>query len=112
MLLGPNGERVEIPESAFSALMLAVQSMARGEAITLIPQGRELTTQEAADLLHMSRPHLVKLVDRGDIPHHLVGTHRRIRIEDVLTFREARSRERRTRLTELTRLSEELDEYR
>jgi excisionase family DNA binding protein len=67
-----------------------------------------MTTQEAADLLHVSRPHLVKLLDEGAIPHYKVGTHRRVRIEDILQHRELRAGSRREKLDELTRLSEQL----
>lgn len=108
-LVGPEGETMEIPASAFHALMLVVQGMARGQTMTLVPHGRELTTQEAADLLHVSRPHLVKLLDEGAIDHYKVGSHRRVRIEDVLAYREARAGRRREQLDELTRLSEELE---
>jgi excisionase family DNA binding protein len=107
-LVGPDGETMEIPASAFHALMLVVQGMARGQTMTLVPHGKELTTQEAADLLHVSRPHLVKLLDEGAIDHYKVGSHRRVRIEDVLAYREARAGRRREKLDELTRLSEEL----
>jgi len=108
-LVGPDGETMEIPTSAFHALKLVVQGMARGQTMTLVPHGKELTTQEAADLLHVSRPHLVKLLDQGLIDHYKVGTHRRVRIEDVLAYRERRAAVRREKLDELTRLSEELE---
>lgn len=108
-LVGPDGAAIEIPASAFNALRLIVQGMARGQTMTLIRHGKELTTQEAADLLHVSRPHLVKLLDDGIIDHYRVGTHRRVRIEDVLAYRESRAGTRREKLDELTRLSEELE---
>lgn len=108
-LVGPGGDPTEIPASAFRALMLVVEGMARGLTMTLVPHGKELTTQEAADLLHVSRPHLVKLLDEGIIDHYKVGTHRRVRIEDVLEYRERRAGVRRENLDELTRLSEELE---
>jgi excisionase family DNA binding protein len=71
--------------------------------------GKELTTQEAADLLHVSRPHLVKLLEERRIPHHRVGTHRRVRLEDVLAFAAERSERRSEELRELTRLSQEAE---
>jgi excisionase family DNA binding protein len=108
-LVGRDGETMEIPASAFHALMRVVQGMARGQTMTLVPHGKELTTQEAADLLHVSRPHLVKLLDDAVIPHYRVGTHRRVRIEDVLDYRERRAVTRREQLDELTHLSEELE---
>jgi excisionase family DNA binding protein len=107
-LVGPDGERIELPASAFAALKLVVDTMARGQAITLVPHGKELTTQEAADLLHMSRPHLIKLLDRGEIPFHRVGTHRRIGIQDVLAYQDRRAQTRKAELDELAHLSEEL----
>jgi excisionase family DNA binding protein len=107
-LVGADGETLEIPQSAFHALKLVVRGMAKGQTITLVPHSKELTTQEAAELLHVSRPHLIKLLDEGVIPHHRVGTHRRILIEDVLSYREQRAQTRREKLDELTRISEEL----
>jgi excisionase family DNA binding protein len=77
--------------------------------MTLAPHGKELTTREAADLLHMSRPHLVKLVEDGTIPYYKVGTHRRVHIQDALDDRAKRAVTRRQKLDELTRLSEELE---
>lgn len=100
-LVSPNGEEIEIPESVFNALQFVAHGMAQGNTILLVPQGKELTTQQAADLLHVSRPHLVKLLEEKKIPFHLVGSHRRIRIEDVLAYRERRNEERRKALDEL-----------
>ncbi len=107
-LLSSAGERIELPESAIEALKLIIEVMAHGRSITLVPHGKELTSQEAADILHVSRPHLIKLLDRGEIPFHRVGAHRRIRIEDVLAYRDRRDAERDAALNDLARLSEEL----
>lgn len=82
--------------------------MSRGESVTVIPHDKQLTSQEAAEILSVSRPHLIELLDRGELPFHRVGTHRRIKIEDALAYRERRDAERRAALAELTRLSEEL----
>jgi len=107
-LVDPDGNTTEIPLSAFNALKLVVQTMARGQTLTLVPHDKDLTTQEAADILHVSRPHLIKLLDRGTIPHHRVGTHRRIQTDDLLSYREQRDATRREKLDQLIRLSEEL----
>jgi excisionase family DNA binding protein len=107
-LLGPDGERIELPPSAVEALKAVIDALMRGQSVTLISQDKELTSQGAADMLHVSRPHLIKLLDRGEIPFHLVGTHRRIRLEDVLAYQERRDAERDAALRELTRLSEGL----
>ena len=107
-LADPDGNTTEIPESAFNALKLIVQSMARGQTVTVMPHNENLTTQEAADILQVSRPHLIKLLDQGAIPHHKVGSHRRIPTEDLLAYRRQRDTTRREKLDELTKISEEL----
>ncbi len=108
-LVSPDGTEVEIPASAFAALQAIVRDMAQGLTVTLIPHDRELTTKEAADILNVSRPFLVKLLDRGEMPYHRIGTHRRLRVEDVLAYRELRAARRREKLRELTELSEQLE---
>lgn len=109
LLIGPVDEDpVEVPESAFEALKFVVEAMSKGQTILLMPRGQILTTQQAAEILHVSRPHLVKLCDDGVLPFDRVGAHRRLRLEDVLEYREQRSRERDAKLTELTRRSQSL----
>lgn len=108
-LVSPDGTEVEIPASAFAALQAVVHDMAQGLTITLIPYDKELTTKEAADILNVSRPFLIRLLDRDEIPYHRVGTHRRLRVEDVLAYREQRAAHRREKLRELTRLSEDVE---
>lgn len=106
-LVGPDGVQIEIPESAFRAIRFLIDQMAAGKSVTVVPRGTQLTTQQAADLLHMSRPHLVKLVDSGEIPHKRVGTHRRLKIEDVLAFRDLRSERRSDGLRAMSDLAQE-----
>jgi len=108
-LVAPDGSEVEIPASAFAALQAVVRDMAQGLTITLIPHDKELTTKEAANILNISRPFLVKLLDRGEIPYHRVGTHRRLNVEDVLGYRELRAARRREKLRKLTELSEQVE---
>lgn len=103
----PDGEMIGIPASAFEALV--VDAMSKGQTIVLAPQEEELTSQQAADLLRVSRPHLIQLLDEGEIPFHRVGTHRHIRLEDILAYRRKRSEDRRAKLDELTRLSEDFE---
>lgn len=111
-LTGPEGEGVQIPDSAFHALRSVIQRMAQGQTITLIPYGRQLTTQEAADLLHVSRPHLIKVLEGTDeLAYHFVGSHRRIKIEDVLAYRDRRNARRQENIRELTRQSQQLGAY-
>jgi excisionase family DNA binding protein len=97
-----------LPPSAIEGLKVVVDALMSGQSVTLVSQDEELTSQGAADMLHVSRPHLIKLLDQGKLPFHLVGTHRRIRLEDVLAYRDRRDAERDAALKELNRLSEEL----
>lgn len=110
-LVGPKGESIALPENVFYVLERVVEVMARGDSITVVPVGREVTTQQAADLLNVSRQYLVRLLDEGRIPFRKTGKHRRLRIEDVLSFKETRDKDRRAGLRELSRMSEELGGY-
>ena len=85
--------------------------MAQGNAVTLIPVHAELTTQEAADLLNVSRPFLIKLVDTGEIPCRKVGRHRRIRYNDLMAYKQRNDRLRRQALDEIVGISQELNLY-
>lgn len=110
-LVGPSGETIPIPESMFYILERVAEVLARGDSITIVPVGRELTTQQAADILNVSRQYLVRLLDEGRIPYTKTGKHRRLRIEDVLTFKELRDERRRAALDELAAASEAVGGY-
>ena len=74
--------------------------------MSLVPLKQELTTQEAANLLNVSRPFLIKLLEQGEIPYIKVGSHRRIRFEDLMAYRQQRDLKRRQSLKELTQFSQ------
>src|SRR5262249_15610591 len=93
-LIGPDGAEIVLPASAFRALQRVVEAMSQGASIALVPNGKELTTKQAADLLHVSRPFLVRQLLGKEIPFERVGSHRRVRLEDVLAYRERRARAR------------------
>jgi len=90
---GPPGEARATPEAftlpatLFRTLVTLVEETGKGNAVAIVPMGTELTTQQAADLLDISRPHLVKLLARGELPYRMVGTHRKIRAREVLRYR-------------------------
>ncbi len=110
-LVGPKGETIALPESVFYVLERVAEVMARGDSITVVPVGRELTTQQAADLLNVSRQYLVRLLEEGRIPFRKTGKHRRLRIDAVLGFKEKRDRDRRAGLRELSQMSQEFGGY-
>jgi len=110
-LVGPKGDTIPLPESVFYVLERVAEVMARGDSITVVPVGREVTTQQAADLLNVSRQYLVRLLDEGRIPYRKTGKHRRLRIEDVLSFKATRDKDRRAGLRELSRMTEEFGGY-
>lgn len=89
-LRGPHGEEMIIPHSLYAVLVQAVKQLMSGRAISIVPVMAELTTQQAADMLNVSRPFVVKLLEEGAIPLHKAGTHRRIYLQDLLAYKRMR----------------------
>jgi len=110
-LSGPNGERLVLPPEVFEVLRGVIEAMASGQAVTIAPVHQRLTTQEAADLLGVSRPTLVKLLETGEIPFEQPGRHRRVRLADVLAYRERASVERRSALDRMVEIADAADMY-
>jgi excisionase family DNA binding protein len=106
-----DGGNIELPASAMAILADVLEHFAEGRAVVLATREFEVSTQRAADILNVSRPYLVELLESGKIPFRRVGTHRRIRLDDVLAYQtEMRARTARA-LDELTALSEEMGLY-
>ncbi|CUI18134.1 conserved hypothetical protein (plasmid) [Candidatus Protochlamydia naegleriophila] len=100
---------ITLPFSVVKLLVGILSEMAEGNAVTLIPIHAELTTQEAANLLNVSRPYLIKLLKKGEIPFHFVGTHRRVLFTDLKEFKEKSDKTSQQALEELTNQAQELD---
>ena len=102
-------ETLAIPLSALRLLADILTEMAQGNAVTLIPVHAELTTQQAAELLNVSRPFLIRLIEEGRVPFRKVGTHRRIRFDDLMEYKRKIDRDRLKALEELSAQAQQLD---
>lgn len=105
---GENEQTVRLPSSAFQLLMDVLVNISQGNAVQVVPIHAELTTQQAADLLMVSRPHLIKLLDEGKITHRKVGTHRRVPYGALLAFKEQQAQARGAALDALAAEAQEL----
>ncbi len=97
-----------MPADAVASLAEILRQLARGNSVSIVPIHAELTSQEAANLLNVSRPHLVKLLDERKIPSRKIGTHRRIRFSDLMEYKRKDDQRRRKALDELTREAQRL----
>jgi excisionase family DNA binding protein len=101
-------EMISFPPGALRLFIDMLTQLGQGRAVTLVPQRAELTTQEVADYLNVSRPYVVALIEQNKLPARKVGTRRRVAFEDLLRFDEQDRARRRTALDELARIDQEL----
>jgi excisionase family DNA binding protein len=100
-----------VPRGAAVMFAQILAMLANGQGVQIMPDSAELTTQQAADMLNVSRPYLIKLLDAGEIDFHKVGRHRRIRFEDLREYKRRDEQVRRGVADELAELGQELDQY-
>jgi excisionase family DNA binding protein len=107
-LVSSSGERVAIPEGVARVLARVVREMAKGNSVAVVPVHHELTTHEAAALLHVSRPHFIRMLDEGRLPFRKVGSHRRVRFDDVAAHLAREEARREALLARVARESQDL----
>jgi len=105
---GAASKTVKLPAAAARLLVRILEEMARGNAVTVIPVHAELTTQDAAEVLNISRPSLIQLLDEGKIEYRRVGTHRRVRFDALMKYKRQADAARRAALGELAAYDQEL----
>ncbi len=106
-LVGPDGKTQNLPVSLYGFLVKLIADLCEGQSVAIVQKDAQLTTVEGARMLGVSRQFLIKLLERGDIPHHMVGTHRRIYVRDLLAYKAKRDSSRRKILDDLTRAEAE-----
>lgn len=105
----PNQDEIlELPEPVVQMLLKILVHVAKGEAVAIVPSNKVLSTNEAADILNVSRPFLIGLLESGKIDHHMVGTHRRVLFRDLMDYKRKMHQERMNALDEMAELSQEL----
>jgi excisionase family DNA binding protein len=102
-LVGPGDHRIPLPGPVYRVILQAVRLLQKGEGVMILPSTQELTTQSAANFLGVSRQYLVQLLEEGKIPFHKVGTHRRVSLKDVVSYRRGRDARRREMLDTIAR---------
>jgi excisionase family DNA binding protein len=110
-LISTSGEAIDLPQPVLNLLRQMVHELLQGNSVTIVPIHKELTTQEAADILNVSRQYLVELLEAQAIPYTKVGTHRRIRFGDLMNYKNDRDAKRREGLSQMTKKSQKLGLY-
>ncbi len=110
-LISTSGEAIDLPQPVLNLLRQMVHELLQGNSVTIVPIHKEFTTQEAADILNVSRQYLVELLEAQAIPHTKVGTHRRIRLGDLMNYKNDRDAKRQEGLSKMTKKSQKLGLY-
>ena len=101
-----DGEEIPLPDPVYQVLSQIIHMMAEGKVISLVPHDHYLSTQEAAEILNVSRPYLYTVLEKEEIPYTMVGTHRRIQVQDLMEYKRKRDSLRRQAIDELIAFSQ------
>ncbi len=104
-------EKIKVPLKALKLLATILKATSQGKPISIVPIATEMTTQAASEMLGCSRPHLISLLENGEIPFIKVGKHRRIKYEDVIKYKDQMYSKQRERITEMMKMDEDLGLY-
>lgn len=110
-LVGPDGREVQLPDTVHELLLKILKNLQAGKAVSIVAEHQELTTQRAANILGVSRPFLVRLLEEGHIPFHMVGSHRRIYLRDLLAYKHRRDSARHEALDRMAKAELEAGTY-
>src|SRR3954462_13824896 len=110
-LVGPDGNQIAIPEAVHEFLLMLLKNLQAGKAVSIVPEHQQLTTQRAANILGGSRPFLVRLLESGDIPFHMVVPHRRFYLRCLLDYRRRRQAPRHEAINNMARAEMEAGTY-
>ena len=105
--ISETGKRIRIPFSVLKLLVQILKEISQGNPVTVVPEATEITTQAASEVLGCSRPHVVRLLEEGKIPYSKVGKHRRIRYDDLMSFKKKMKVSQKKKLQDLMKLDEE-----
>jgi excisionase family DNA binding protein len=110
-LLTERGRALDLPQPVYHLLLQILEGMQQGKAISIVSVAQDLTTQQAAEMLGVSRPFFVKLLEADELPFHLAGTHRRVYLRDLLDYKQRRDQGRRAAIKRMADAAEEAGVY-
>jgi len=110
-VVGSKGRKVPLPRPVVGLLDEILKNMQAGRAVSIVPEHQELTTQRAANMLGVSRPFMVRLLEEDKLPFHMVGSHRRVYLKDVLAYKARRDRERHVSIVRMARMEKKAGTY-
>ena len=110
-IVGAKGRRARLPSAVAGLLDEILKNMQAGKAVSIVPEHQQLTTQRAANILGISRPFMVKLLEEGELTFHMVGSHRRVYLKDLLAYKKRRDEERHDSINRMARMELEAGTY-